>query len=140
MSTGSGFAAFESNCIVTNFHVIEGAKEIKILSNDNNEYYTADIIIFSKRDDLAIIETNGNLKPLDLGDGNNIKIKDKVTTIGSPMGEKNIVSEGIISNVDDINLIRITAPISHGSSGGVLLDKNYKVIGITNAGNDKAKT
>lgn len=139
VSNGSGFAAYEKNWIITNFHVIEGAKSIIILSDENKEYKVNEIIIFNKEEDLAILSTDGNLKPLKLGNGNNIKIKDKVTAIGSPMGEQNTISEGIISNADSKDEIRITAPISHGSSGGVLLNNKNKVIGITNAGYDEAQ-
>jgi len=76
---------------------------------------------------------------LKLGNGNKVKTKDKVTAIGSPMGEQNTVSEGIVSNNDEKDVIRTTAPISHGSSGGVLLNNKNEVIGITSAGYDEAQ-
>ncbi len=139
IATGSGFAAYKDNWIVTNYHVIEGASNIKIITDDEKKYNVNKIIIFNKKDDLAILEINGELTPLKLGNGNNIKSKDKITAIGSPMGEKNTISEGIISNADDSDMIRISAPISHGSSGGVLLNSRNKVIGITSAGYDSAQ-
>ena len=139
ISTGSGFCAYETNYIVTNFHVIEGAYSIKVITDEKKEYKVNDIVIFNKKEDLAIISINGKLKKLRLGNGNKIKLKDKVTAIGSPMGEQNTVSEGIISKVDEKNMIGITTPISHGSSGGVLLNKKNEVIGITSAGYDDAQ-
>ena len=139
MATGSGFSAYEKNWIVTNFHVIEGANSISVITDNRQEYAVKDIIIFNKEEDLAILSIDGDLKTLKLGNGNNIKIKDKVTAIGSPMGEQNTVSEGIVSNTDEKNMIRITTPISHGSSGGVLLNDKNEVIGITSAGYDNAQ-
>lgn len=138
-ATGSGFCAYEENWIVTNFHVIEGAKSIKVITDDRREHPTDGIVFFNREQDVAVLSFDGSLKPLELGDGSNIKIKDEITTVGSPKGELNTVSEGIISNVDDKEQIRITAPISHGSSGGVLLNQKNEVIGITSAGYDDAQ-
>jgi len=139
IASGSGFSAYRDNWIVTNFHVIEGARHISIITDDGEKIEVDDVVVFNKKEDLAIVSIDGKLDNLKLGNGNKIKTKDKVTTIGSPMGEKNTVSEGIVSNSDEKNIIRITAPISHGSSGGVLLNKNNQVIGITSAGYDDAQ-
>ena len=139
MGTGSGFCAFESNYIITNFHVIEGARTICIITDSQKEYEVKNIVLYNKKEDLAILDIDGSLKILNLGDTKKLKVKDKVTAIGSPMGELNTVSEGIVSNVDDKKIIRTTTPISHGSSGGVLLDKANNVIGITSAGYDEAQ-
>ena len=133
LSTGSGFAAYNANWIVTNMHVVESARFIDVITDDGDRLMTEGIVIYNKRDDLVILKIDGELKPLSIGETKEIKVKDKVTAIGSPKGEINTVSEGIISNVDVENEIRITAPISHGSSGGVLLNEKYEVIGITNA-------
>lgn len=138
LGTGSGFSAFEPNFIVTNYHVIEGAKEIKIITDDNEEYYINNIIIFDKDNDLAILEIPIDLTPLTIS-GKELKTGDEVSAIGSPKGELNTVSEGIISNTQNDKGIQISAPISHGSSGGVLLDNKRKVIGITYAGYDDAQ-
>lgn len=139
IATGSGFCAFEKNYIVTNFHVIEGGYKIKVITDDKKKYDVNKIIIFNKKDDLAIVQINGELNTLNINFDNKIKVKDKVTAIGSPKGELNTVSEGIISNIDNNNSIRISVPISHGSSGGVLLNRKNEVIGITNAGYDDAE-
>lgn len=137
--TGSGFCAFQSNYVITNFHVIEGARNFRVITDDQTIYEVRNIVLYNKKEDLVILDINGSLAPLDLSDGKNIGVKDEVTAIGSPMGELNTVSEGIVSNVDDKNTIRLTAPISHGSSGGVLLDNKNRVIGITSAGYDDAQ-
>lgn len=138
-ATGSGFCAFRNDWVVTNFHVIEGAKNIKIITDSHKKLNVDDVVFFSKEHDLAVISIDGSLTPLKIGNGKDIKIKDSISTIGSPKGELNTVSEGIISNVDNKDRIRITAPISHGSSGGVLLNRKNEVIGITSAGYDDAQ-
>lgn len=138
MSTGSGFCAYEEDIIVTNFHVIEGGSSFKIITDDKYEYSVDKVILFNKKDDLALLQINGELDKLSVRSKDGLSVKDKVTAIGSPKGELNTVSEGIVSNIDDEDLIRISVPISHGSSGGVLLNEQYQVVGITNAGYDDA--
>lgn len=133
ISTGSGFCAYKSNYIVTNFHVIEGAYEIKVVTDENKKYLINDIIIFNEEHDLAILSGGFQFKPIPIGSATRLKAGDTVTTIGSPKGVLNTVSTGIVSNADNDYEIRITAPISPGSSGGVLLNKFHKVIGITYA-------
>ena len=139
LATGSGFAAYNSNWIITNMHVIEGARFIDVITDEGKRLTVEGIVLYNKRDDLAILRIDGDLKPLTIGRTDNLKVTDKITAIGSPKGERNTVSEGIISNIDVKGEIRITAPISHGSSGGVLLNEHYEVIGITNAGYDDAQ-
>lgn len=133
IATGSGFCAYKSNYIVTNFHVIEGAKSLKIIIDDKEEYDVNNILIFDVDNDLALLDTSANLNPLKLGSVKKIKSGEKVTAIGSPLGELNTVSTGIISNATNDRGIQISASISHGSSGGALFDKNNKLIGITYA-------
>ena len=135
VSTGSGFCAVKSNYIVTNYHVIKGAYKLKIVTDDNSSHNIKRVVIFDYENDLAILEIlNTNLKPIRLGLSSSLKTGASITTIGSPLGELNTVSTGIISNADNSKGIQISAPISHGSSGGVLLNKNYRAIGITYAG------
>lgn len=132
ISTGSGFCAYKENYIVTNFHVIKGAKTIKVIDDNKNEYEIKKIEILKEADDLAILSGNFSFTPIKI-DNSNLKAGDEVVAIGSPKGELNTVSTGIISNADDEYEIRITAPISPGSSGGVLLNNKHRVIGITYA-------
>ncbi len=133
ISTGSGFCAYKPDYIVTNFHVIEGAYKIKIISDENKEYPISDVLIFNEENDLSILSGDFKFKPISVGNATHLKAGDSVTAIGSPKGELNTVSTGIISNADNDYEIRITAPISPGSSGGVLLNKFNKVIGVTYA-------
>lgn len=139
ISSGSGFCAFKSDYIITNYHVIEGAYSIKIISDNKDTYKVENVLIFNADEDLAILDSNANFKPLKISSNSNLKVGEKVTAIGSPKGELNTVSTGIISNADEDGIIRISAPISHGSSGGVLLNNKMKVIGITSSGYDDAQ-
>lgn len=138
IATGSGFCAYKSNYIVTNFHVIEGTYSLKIVDDDKKTYRVKDILVFDYKNDLAILDTEANLKPLKINN-NKIKTGKKVIAIGSPKGELNTVSEGIVSNSENDKGIQISAAISHGSSGGTLFNSRHELIGITYAGYDDAQ-
>lgn len=133
ISTGSGFCAYQSDYVVTNYHVIEGAYKITIITDDSKEYKVNDILIFNQDQDLAILRGNFALEPIAIQSDPNLKAGQKVTAIGSPKGQLNTVSTGVISNADNEYELRITAPISPGSSGGVLLNEKNQVIGVTYA-------
>lgn len=133
IGTGSGFCVYQDNYIATNFHVIEGARTIKIIDDDKKEYNIDEIKIIKEDEDLAILSGNFSFRPIKI-DNSKLKAGDPVIAIGSPKGQLNTVSTGVVSNADDEYEVRITAPISPGSSGGVLLNGNNKVIGITYAG------
>ena len=132
IGTGSGFCAYKDNYIVTNFHVIQGAKKIKIIDDNKKEYNINKIEIIKSGDDLAVLSGDFSFKPIKIANSK-LKAGDSVTAIGSPKGQLNTVSTGVVSNADDDYEIRITAPISPGSSGGVLLNNKNQVIGITYA-------
>lgn len=136
ISTGSGFCAFNEDYVVTNFHVIEGGCKINVINDDYEQVVAEEILIFNSMDDLAIIKGDFNLKPLKLADSFWLEAGDEVTAIGSPMGQLNTVSKGFISNADNSYAIRITAPISPGSSGGALFNDDGEVIGVTFASYD----
>ena len=131
LGNGSGFCAYKSNYIITNFHVVENAYKLEIVTDNKDTYDVNNVIIFDPNNDLAILDTDVNLKPLKLGKTNKISAGSKVTAIGSPLGELNTVSTGVVSNAENDRGIQISAAISPGSSGGVLLNKKNKVIGIT---------
>lgn len=136
ISTGSGFCAYDSDYIFTNFHVIEGGYKINVITDDMKEIVVDDILIFNSMDDLAVLKGNFNLEPLKVANSFWLEAGDEITTIGSPMGQLNTVSKGIISNADNSYAIRITAPISPGSSGGPLINEKGEVVGVTFASYD----
>lgn len=130
--TGSGFAAFRDNYIVTNYHVVEGADSIKIKTIKDVEGTVTNIIAFDAEKDIAILEWDKTLAPIRIGSSNDAKVGDKVLAIGNPLNETNVVSEGIISSKTSEKGLMTTAAISPGSSGGALiLDSNHRVIGVT---------
>jgi len=89
---------------------------------------------------LAIIRIDRRLAPLPVYNGTEKLVRgQKVVAIGSPLGLFNSVSDGIISgfrNIDGVDMIQFTAPISRGSSGGAVLNMFGEVIGISTAGFD----
>ena len=136
ISSGSGFIAFEDDILITNAHVIEDASRIEIISEENNKYNVLGIIGYDLKKDIAIfkIENYKNLKRFPIS--KKIEIGDDVYAIGSPLGIKNTVSNGILSGIreeDGFEIYQYTAPISPGSSGGALLNKKGEVVGITYA-------
>ena len=134
----SGFVAFDSSLLITNYHVIEGGSYVVAVSDDKDQYLVTRVCCFDKAKDIAILkfdqETKAEPLPLDL-DGN-LKRSQTVVAIGSPAGLRNTVSIGNISTFytrDGKDWIQFTAPISSGSSGGALFNDEGEIIGITTA-------
>ena len=137
-ATGSGFMAFNNSTLITNYHVIDGGSYVIANTDDGEKYRTSTVLCSNKKLDVAILSFDSptNLEPLSLYCGDDFMRGDAVVAIGSPIGIKNTVSEGIISTFytdDDVPYIQITAAISHGSSGGALFNGDGQVIGITSA-------
>lgn len=127
---GSGFF-FAPGKIATNYHVIEGAQEITIEYDDGSSY-EGDIEIagFDSRLDLAALTIeDSDIKPFELGDSSKLIKGQKVYSISSPIGYRNILTEGIVSGVTN-DEIQVTIPLSEGSSGGVLVDEFGKAVGV----------
>ncbi|MBE6650609.1 MAG: serine protease [Ruminococcaceae bacterium] len=138
-ATGSGFFIDDKGTAVTNYHVIEGAYSANAqLPGSDTMLKIEGVYDYNKENDWAVIKVNstGN-KYLTLGDASTIVGGGKVYAIGSPEGLQNSISDGIISNpnreIDGVNYIQFSTPISHGSSGGALINKFGEVIGITSA-------
>ena len=137
IATGSGFLMFDNMTLITNYHVIENASTIIADSDDGYQYFVTKVLIAVKENDIAILQfmTPTIMQPLEYST-DSIKRGSSIVAIGSPIGLKNTVSLGNVSSVyneDGVNWIQFTAPISHGSSGGALLNDNGQVIGITSA-------
>ncbi|MBE6643483.1 MAG: trypsin-like serine protease [Ruminococcaceae bacterium] len=137
-ATGSGFIAFNNQTVITNYHVMEEAYTCKILTENNITYEVKSILNYSKDQDIAVLKLKEptDLAVLKLGDSSDTKKGEKVIAIGSPLGFKNTVSQGVLSGrltEDDIEVLQFTASISHGSSGGALFNDDGDVIGITYA-------
>jgi hypothetical protein len=136
VATGSGFCVGDS-LIATNYHVVRGATRLVAKGKDSTRYDGSEIESYDLVHDLAIVKFNSlHLKPLPLADSTALKRGDHVTAIGSPLAIQNTLSDGIVTNLLFINgfdIIQISAPISHGSSGGPLFDDHGAVLGITAA-------
>lgn len=140
IATGSGFVVFDNMTLVTNYHVIDGAYSITASSDGGNTTYKLKyVLVCDKTKDLAILQfaQDNGLAALPY-DVSPVSRGEKVWAIGYPLGLTNYtLSEGIVSSCyedDDKEWIQITAPISHGSSGGALFNDQGSVIGVTSAG------
>lgn len=139
--TGSGVVVSEKGYILTNFHVACQASYYGIrFEEEERMYETAELIKYNQFYDLAVIRIDRRCTPIPVyGGGKDLVRGQKVVAIGSPLGLFNSVSDGIISGFrvfDDVSMIQFTAPISHGSSGGALLNLYGELIGIITAGFD----
>jgi S1-C subfamily serine protease len=139
---GSGFVFDRDGHIVTNFHVVEGADQIQV-SFSNRETVEARLVGSDPATDLALLQVDlpaGSLKPLALGDSDDVKVGEPVVAIGNPFGLERTITAGIVSalqravtspsgNAID-HVIQTDAPINHGNSGGPLLNSRGQVIGV----------
>ena len=136
ISLGSGFFV-RSDVVVTNYHVIEGATDgfAKIVGK-TTIYHIEGVLGIDKAKDLALLKLTGvNGKPLSLADVSKIEVGQEVFALGNPKGLEGTISPGIISGsslrqIENENLIQITAPISPGSSGGPVVNRQGEVIGV----------
>ena len=137
LGIGSGFFV-EHNLIATNFHVIEGAMQgTAKLVGEYRQYTIEGITAADKQNDLAILKVTAfGVKPLPLGESDNVKIGATVYVTGNPKGLEGTFSDGIISRLGGNNekRLQMTAPISPGSSGGPVLNNRGEVIGVSFAG------
>ena len=136
-STGTGFFSDKNGTVVTNFHVIDGCSTATITLSDGKTYEVKKVLGYNESKDIAILSINCTSSiPLQFRKSN-VKTGETVYAIGSSLGLEGSLSDGIVSTaereVDGNVYIQTTAPISHGNSGGPLLDKDGYVVGITSA-------
>jgi len=135
ISQGSGFIVRPDGAVVTNYHVISNAVDIKVKAGDK-VLKVEGLLHIDKENDLVILKAQGeNLPVVKIGDIGRVNVGDKVYVISSPKGLKNTISDGILSGIREIEgtkkkILQITAPVSSGSSGGPVFNKNGEVIGI----------
>ncbi|PID29550.1 MAG: 2-alkenal reductase [Candidatus Cloacimonadota bacterium] len=143
--SGSGFIWDDTGHIVTNFHVIEGAKILTVTLFDNS-VYEAEVVGVDPNKDLAVLKINApqnKLKPIEAGNFNTLKVGRKVLAIGNPFGLDFTLTTGIISAMGrEIksttgrtihNVIQTDASINPGNSGGPLINSAGKLIGVNTA-------
>jgi serine protease Do len=138
---GSGFVIDPDGLILTNRHVIEGARQLIVGFSDGTRALGT-VVAAAGDVDLALVKVTSNhkLPVLTLGDSDKMRVGDPVLAIGDPWGLGTSVSAGIVSAVNrDINdssfddYIQTDAAINHGNSGGPLVNENGEVIGINSA-------
>jgi len=138
--SGSGIIITADGYIVTNNHVIEGAKSIKVILNNSKEY-DARIIGSDAKTDLAVIKIEAiDLPTAVMGDSDALEAGERCVAIGNPLGQElaGSLTQGIISalnrtlKVENVNytLIQTDAAINPGNSGGALVNAYGEVIGI----------
>lgn len=130
---GSGVVISNTGIIYTNYHVINSSSKIEI-RNENQIINDVKIIGFDNEKDVAVLKIPYGLIPALNISNSEIKIGQKVYSLGNPLGYENTFAEGIISGIRKNGEIQFTAPISEGSSGGALLNSKGELIGISNSG------
>lgn len=139
---GTGFIIHNEGYIVTNAHVLADesgrlATGIRALTYEQ-DIIIAEFIGYDSTLDIALLSISGNYNKLELGDSNKVQIGEKVIAIGNPLGLQFSVTGGIVSAVhrEGINgleiYIQTDAALNPGNSGGPLINKQGKVIGINN--------
>jgi serine protease Do len=138
---GSGVIISRDGYIVTNHHVVEGAKDITVTLADRQEY-KARIVGRDPKTDLAVlkIDPKEGLNAATLGNSEQLKVGEWVLAIGNPFGLSNTVTAGIVSAKGRIigagpydDFIQTDAPINPGNSGGPLFNLKGEVVGINTA-------
>src|SRR5215471_12536996 len=135
---GSGFVIDGEGHILTNYHVIEGARQVEVNTSDKKKY-RAQIVGTDPRHDLAVLQIPAHsAAPAVLGDSKGLAVGQKVFAIGNPFGLNGTMTRGIISSIRSVGgqrgyideAIQTDAAINPGNSGGPLLNSRGEVIGI----------
>ena len=142
-SLGSGFVIDKAGHIVTNYHVIQGAKKVQVSFSGQDEI-TATVVGKDPSTDVAVLKIDAHaraLTPLELGNSDAVVVGDSVDAIGNPFGFTRTLTTGVVSAVQRQieapnslpidHAIQTDAAINHGNSGGPLIDTQGRVIGVT---------
>ncbi len=143
---GSGFVIDLHGHILTNAHVVVGARTVTVGFRKGGTYH-ASVLGVDRIDDVAVLAVpkapRSLLDPLPLGSVRSVQVGDPVVAIGNPLGEYRSITQGIVSakrrQINSLktgykiyNAIQTDAAINHGNSGGPLIDRFGSVVGITN--------
>lgn len=141
-SLGSGFIIdAENGYIVTNYHVIKDADEVRVTLHDDTTL-TAEVVGRDEKTDLAVlkVETDAEMKAVKFGDSDVMRVGDWIVAIGNPFGLGGTVTAGIVSarqrNINSgpyDDYIQTDASINRGNSGGPMFNLDGEVIGINTA-------
>lgn len=142
ISGGSGFVISENGYVVSNYHVVEGASMLQVVTYDG-QIYDAELIGYDETNDVSLmkIEAEG-LSCVTFGSSDDLVVGDQVVAVGNALGElAATLTVGYVSGKDRIvstdgsaiNMLQTDAAINSGNSGGPLFNMNGEVIGITTA-------
>ncbi len=142
---GSGMVLDREGRILTNFHVVDGAKQIQVTLFDGNTY-DARLVGQDPATDVAVIKIDApaaSLFPVVFGNSTQLRVGQRVFAIGNPFGLERTLSTGIISSLNRSlpskrgrslkSIIQIDAAMNPGNSGGPLLDSHARLIGMNTA-------
>ncbi len=138
---GSGVIVTRDGYILTNNHVVDGAKEVKVTLPDGREF-TAQVVGRDPKTDIAVVKIDAdNLPVVPMADSQNVKVGDVVLAVGNPFGVGQTVTEGIVSAKNRSGMgiehyedfIQTDAAINPGNSGGALVDIDGRLIGVNTA-------
>jgi S1-C subfamily serine protease len=143
--SGSGAVIDKQGHITTNFHVIEGARDINVFLFDGNSY-PAILVGADPDNDIAVLKISAPeelLFPIPLGDSTSLRVGQHIIAIGNPFGYERTMSTGIISSLNRSiasktkrkiqSIIQVDAALNQGNSGGPLLNSRGQMIGINTA-------
>lgn len=144
-SNGSGVIVSENGYIITNNHVVSGGDSYEVTTNDKRSF-GAKVVGVDPTTDLALLKIDArNLRPLEFGDSDNVKVGEWVLAVGNPFNLTSTVTLGIVSaKARNINIlsrqeysvesfIQTDAVVNPGNSGGALVDSSGKLVGINAA-------
>jgi len=139
---GSGFVIDKAGHIITNYHVVEGARSVDV-SFSSNESMRARVVGVDPSTDIAVLQVDAHsraLTPLVPGNSDSVRVGDSVVAIGNPFGLERTVTTGIVSALQRViqapnsysidHVIQTDAALNKGNSGGPLLDAEGRVIGV----------
>ena len=138
--SGTGVVLSQNGYLVTNAHVVDGAKTIRVRLTDDREF-TARILGMDDVSDLAVLDIDAtDLTPARFGDSDSLRVGDSVVAIGDPLGSelRGTMTNGIISAINrdvavdgrTMSLIQTNAALNSGNSGGPLINCYGQVVGI----------
>ncbi|SEP15605.1 Do/DeqQ family serine protease [Salinihabitans flavidus] len=139
-SLGSGVILSADGIVVSNYHVVGMATDIRVVLNDRREF-SARVMLADEESDLAVLKLEGaqDMPHLTLRDSDSVEVGELVLAIGNPFGVGQTVSSGIVSGLARSGgaagggwgyFIQTDAPINPGNSGGALIDVNGELIGV----------
>lgn len=145
--TGSGFIVGSDGIVVTNHHVIKSGDAAIVITKKGERYEVKGVIDYDIAKDFAILKIAAfDLPTVTLGNSNNLQVGEGVSTIGDPVDEGGnmypaTVATGIVSGPqreeEGSTWIQTTTPVTHGHSGGPLLNRRGEVIGIVSRGSTR---